>query len=157
MWIGIIVFVAFIALKILLGVLGGDDTTDANNNYEDAQMRVDEEYRKRAAEDYARYARHKAGFVAHGNDIEAARTQAQMDRAMADMIAGSKNSIAKERGKKRPFTPLHLHENKREMVASTQNVFILLNRGSLPPLFRGLNGHIHEAARVSTTVTKEKK
>ena len=42
MWIGIIVFVAFIALKILLGVLGGDDTTDANNNYEDAQMRVDE-------------------------------------------------------------------------------------------------------------------
>jgi hypothetical protein len=67
------------------------------------------------------------------------------------------NSIAKERGKKRPFTPLHLRENKREVVASTQNVFILLNRGSLSPLFRGLNGHVPEAARVSTTVTKEKK
>ena len=96
---GLVVFLVIlgIAVIVLKALTGGSDTSDhTSDTFSESESRCDDYVRKRAAEDYARYAQHKAGFVAHGNDIEAARTQAQMDRAMADMIAGSKNSIAKQ-------------------------------------------------------------
>lgn len=49
-----------------------------------------------AARDYKRYAGYRANAMARGNQRDAAFAQAQMDKAMADMMTGSKSSDAKK-------------------------------------------------------------
>ena len=59
------------------------------------QSDLDNHIKRNAAQNYKREANLKAGSVMTGNQKEAASSQARMDKNMADMITGSKSSIAK--------------------------------------------------------------
>ena len=67
---------------------GGESSERAADNAEN-------ESKRRAANEYKRLSNLKRGSLVNGDTANAARVQAQMDKAMADMIAGS-SSRAKQ-------------------------------------------------------------
>lgn len=88
------VFIIFAFLGSRESNLGGESSS--GSSYE-------EQKKKMAAETYKKQAVAKAGFERSGNAREAARAQARMDAAMADMI-GSGNKHATESYKRNAMT-----------------------------------------------------
>lgn len=95
-WLRIIMKIMCVpAILIILAVgivllAGGDKESSAR-----ARASSDKQTRERAAANYKRAANLKAGALAHGDTQGAARAQAEMDRAMADMVTGNAQSGAK--------------------------------------------------------------
>lgn len=80
-----------VAVIIVLAIGGGSAGSSKES--------VDSSIKKRASENYKAAAKLKAGAEMHGDIRSAAQQQKEMDRAMADMISGSNNSLAKDRYK----------------------------------------------------------
>lgn len=86
------------ALLLLFGLMlvvatgGGRSEASAVN--------ADRNARRQAATRYKQKADRKAGALMQGRTADAARTQASMDRDMADMITGSSDSVAKQNYKR---------------------------------------------------------
>lgn len=82
----LLVLIVIFAIAIL-GAGGGKSTGNTGSNG--------------AQERYKRAANHKAGAQIQGDKANAAKAQAEMDKAMADMIAGSSNDASMRRAQER--------------------------------------------------------
>lgn len=75
-----VLIIILVALIVLIGSRSGGGQGEMSGAFKSAQER------------YKNAASHKAGHLQHGNTAEAAKAQAQMDSAMADMIGSSSNN-----------------------------------------------------------------
>lgn len=75
-----VLIIILVALIVLIGSRSGGGQGETSGAFKSAQER------------YKNAASHKAGHLQHGNTAEAAKAQAQMDSAMADMIGSSSNN-----------------------------------------------------------------
>lgn len=87
----LLIIILFVAVAIFGSSGNGNSSSKSTNNTvsRDAENR------------YKRAANLKAGALGHGNTVDAARAQAQMDSAMADMIGASSNNSSMRQAQER--------------------------------------------------------
>ena len=81
--------ILFVVIIITVIAIGGSGKGTGDNGASDAENR------------YKRAANLKAGAAMHGNKEDAARAQAEMDKAMADMIGASSNNSSMRQAQER--------------------------------------------------------